>query len=57
MMKTEFSGRGGLSKDVDGQWQVEQLYPHLQETVSPYPENFGGIRPDDDEDNSDEDNS
>ncbi len=32
--------RNGLSLDTNGEWHVEQLYPHSQEIVASYPENF-----------------
>ena len=37
--------RSGLSLDIDGVWRVEQLYDHLQITVSKYPNNFRGTEP------------
>lgn len=38
--------RTGLSLDVVGYWRKEQLFPHLQEVINKYPENFNGTSPD-----------
>ncbi|DAZ95934.1 TPA: hypothetical protein N0F65_009096 [Lagenidium giganteum] len=32
--------RCGMSLDTDGQWNVNQLYPHLQEIIKEFPEMF-----------------
>lgn len=32
----------GMALNLNGQWEVQQLFPHLQEIVKKYPDNFGG---------------
>ena len=34
--------RCGLARDLCGRWRKEQLFPHLQEIINKYPENFNG---------------
>ena len=34
--------RCGLSQDLNGQWRVEQLFPHLQEIIRRQKDNFDG---------------
>ncbi|KAG2786457.1 hypothetical protein JG687_00009306 [Phytophthora cactorum] len=46
--------RCGLSLNVDGTWFTKQLFPHLQEIVRKYPEEFEGITKDEDKTISDD---
>ncbi|KAG3098895.1 hypothetical protein PI125_g15221 [Phytophthora idaei] len=34
--------RCGLSLSVDGTWSTAQLFPHLQEIIKRYPQEFSG---------------
>lgn len=35
--------RCGLSQDLNGQWRVEQLFPHLQDITQRHKENCDGL--------------
>lgn len=37
--------RCGLCLDLNGIWQVSQLYPHLQEIIRKYPDDFNNAPP------------
>ncbi|KAG3156171.1 hypothetical protein PC128_g21935 [Phytophthora cactorum] len=37
--------RCGLSLSVDGTWSTAQLFPHLQEIITRYPQEFAGKNP------------
>lgn len=34
--------RCGLGLNREGKWRIEMLFPHLQEIIKTFPENFNG---------------
>lgn len=38
--------RCGLAKNLNGVWELQQLFPHLQDIIKRFPENFEGTNPD-----------